>query len=153
MTRRSPPRSPSADELADWTRVGSYVGERCRAIGISTFEIGAALAISAAEIEAVVEGRGPLVPEHAYAWADVLELRRDVFLRFVRGEAGRSELPATAPPSSAAELTPAELALVTGFRALGETDQAKLVERLEELRMLARVRTLSGPRRQLDHEH
>ena len=78
--------------------------------------------------------------KRAYAWADVLELPRDAFFRFVTGEVDQMEVPkATAKADGADRTTAAERALLATYRKLPPKYQRRLREQAEEFSTLARA--------------
>jgi len=88
-------------------------------------------------IEVGIEG---LPAKRAYAWADVLELPRDAFVRFVTGEAGRVDVPKAATrPEGGDRLTAAEGGLIATYRKLPPKYQRRLREQAEEFETLARA--------------
>ncbi len=71
-----------------------------------------------------------------YAWADILQVPRDAFFRFVTGEAEKME---TRPAErAAARLTSAEAELVAAYRRLPAKYQRRLLDTSQDLQTLAR---------------
>lgn len=92
---------------------------------------------SAWKIEKGLEG---LPAKRVYAWADILELPRDAFFRFVTGEADRVDVPkAAAKPEVGDRLTAAEGGLIATYRKLPLKYQRRLREQAEEYSTLARA--------------
>lgn len=88
-------------------------------------------------IEVGIEG---LPPKRAYAWADVLEVPRDAFFRFVTGEVEQMEVPKASAKADAGErLTAAESALLATYRKLPPKYQRRLREQAGELDTLASI--------------
>lgn len=88
-------------------------------------------------IEVGIEG---LPAKRAYAWADVLEVPRDAFFRFVTGEVDRLEVPkAEAQQANGERLSAAEKELLASYRRLPPRYQRRLREHARELTVLARA--------------
>ncbi|MGQ0503725.1 MAG: helix-turn-helix domain-containing protein [Myxococcaceae bacterium] len=126
-----------------WKRVGAFVRGRREDLGLSQGDIirvlGYASRNAVSNIEVGIEG---LPSKRAYAWADILEVPRDAFFRFVTGEADRMELPKSGmPPSAGERLTAAETELLATYRKLPPKYQRRLREQADE------YLTLSGARR------
>ncbi|HVT58544.1 MAG TPA: helix-turn-helix domain-containing protein [Thermoanaerobaculia bacterium] len=91
---------------------------------------------SVSNIEVGIEGRPA---KRAYAWADILEVPRDPFFRFVTGEAERVELPkAITRKDSGERFSAAENELIASYRRLPPKYQRRLREQAGELETLAR---------------
>ena len=115
--------------------------ERREALGLSQGDIIQVLGYKSrnavSNIEVGIEG---LPAKRAYAWADVLELPRDAFFRFVTGEADRMEVPkAAAKPDAGERFTAAEGALLATYRRLPPKYQRRLREQADEFATLARA--------------
>jgi len=124
-----------------WKRVGSFVSKRREELGLSQGDIIRVLAYKSrnavSNIEVGIEG---LPAKRAYAWADVLEVPRDAFFRFVTGEADRVDVPkAAAKLEGGDRLTAAEGALIATYRKLPPKYQRRLREQAEEYSTLARA--------------
>ena len=123
-----------------WKRVGAFVRERREVLGLSQGDIIRVLGYKSrnavSNIEVGIEG---LPAKRAYAWADVLELPRDAFFRFVTGGAERMEVPkAAAKPDGGERFTAPEAALIATYRRLPPKYQRRLREQADEFAMLAR---------------
>ena len=95
-------------------------------------------------IEVGIEG---LPAKRAYAWADVLELPRDAFFRFVTGEAEKLDVPRAVSKQDVAErLSGAEAAMVATYRKLPPKYQRRLREQGEEYATLARAALRRKPK-------
>lgn len=134
------------DRTALWKRIGAFVRARREELGLSQGQIISVLGYKSrnavSNIEVGIEG---LPPKRAYAWADVLEVPRDAFFRFVTGEADRMEVPkATAKADGGDRTTAAERALLSTYRKLPPKYQRRLREQAEEFETLART---SRPRK------
>ena len=129
-----------------WKRVGAFVRERREALGLSQGEIIQVLGYKSrnavSNIEVGIEG---LPAKRAYAWADVLELPRDAFFRFVTGEADRIDVPKTAAkPDGGERFTAAEGALLATYRKLPPKYQRRLREQADEYLTLTAARKRGG---------
>jgi hypothetical protein len=95
-------------------------------------------------IEVGIEG---LPAKRAYAWADVLELPRDAFFRFVTGEADRVVIPNAAARQDAGDrITAAETELLASYRKLPPKYQRRLREQAAEFETLSRAASREGKR-------
>lgn len=134
-------RRTARDRTALWKRIGAFVRARREELGLSQGEIiqtlGYASRNAVSNIEVGIEG---LPAKRAYAWADVLELPRDAFFRFVTGESERMEVGKAAEKQDAGErLTAAEEALLASYRRLPSKYQRRLREHAREFETLARA--------------
>lgn len=140
-TRGARKRRTARERTDLWKRVGAFVRERREVLGLSQGDIIRVLGYKSrnavSNIEVGIEG---LPAKRAYAWADVLELPRDAFFRFVTGEAERMEVPkAATKPDGGERFTAAEAALVATYRRLPPKYQRRLREQAEEFATLARA--------------
>jgi hypothetical protein len=88
-------------------------------------------------VEVGIEG---LPAKRAYAWADVLELPRDAFFRFVTGEVDRVVVPNAAGRQDTGDrASAAESELLASYRRLPPKYQRRLREQAGELETLARL--------------
>jgi transcriptional regulator with XRE-family HTH domain len=131
----------SRERTALWKRVGAFVRARRDELGLSQGDIIRVLGYKSrnavSNIEVGIEG---LPAKRAYAWADVLEVPRDAFFRFVTGETERMEVSkAAARPVGTERLTAAERALLETYRKLPPKYQRRLREQAEEFETLARA--------------
>lgn len=129
------------ERTALWKRIGAFVRARREELGLSQGHIIQTLGYKSrnavSNIEVGIEG---LPPKRAYAWADVLEVPRDSFFRFVTGETERMEVPKTTSKVDAGErLTAAESALLATYRKLPPKYQRRLREQADEFATLARA--------------
>lgn len=83
-------------------------------------------------------GREGLPAKRIYAWADILQLPRDAFFRFVTGEAETMET-GKASGTAAAEMTKAEGELLAAYRRLPAKYQRRLRAAASEFETLARA--------------
>src|SRR5690606_8975030 len=87
-------RRMARDRTELWKRIGAFVRMRREALNLSQGDIIRQLGYKSrnavSNIEVGIEG---LPAKRAYAWADVLEVPRDAFFRFVTGEVERMEIP------------------------------------------------------------
>jgi transcriptional regulator with XRE-family HTH domain len=87
-------------------------------------------------IEVGIEG---LPAKRAYAWADVLEVPRDVFFRFVTGEIERVDLGRAKDHATESDrLSTTEAELIATYRSLPPKYQRRLREQVQEYETLAR---------------
>lgn len=140
-TRGARKRRTARERTDLWKRVGAFVRERREVLGLSQGDIIRVLGYKSrnavSNIEVGIEG---LPAKRAYAWADVLELPRDAFFRFVTGEAERMEVPkAATKPDGGERFTAAEAVLVATYRRLPPKYQRRLREQAEEFATLARA--------------
>ena len=131
-----------------WKRVGAFVSKRREELGLSQGDIIRVLGYKSrnavSNIEVGIEG---LPAKRAYAWADVLELPRDAFFRFVTGEAEKLDVPRAVSKQDVAErLSGAEAALVATYRKLPPKYQRRLREQGEEYATLARAALRRKPK-------
>ena len=140
-TRGARKRRTARERTDLWKRVGAFVRERREVLGLSQGDIIRVLGYKSrnavSNIEVGIEG---LPAKRAYAWADVLELSRDAFFRFVTGEAERMEVPkAATKPDGGERFTAAEAALIATYRRLPPKYQRRLREQADEFATLARA--------------
>lgn len=88
--------------------------------------------MSVSNIEA---GKESLAPARAYAWAEVLEVRRDAFYLFVTGE--RDEMDPSEPPGEG-ELLTDEVEVLALYRKLPPAYQRQVRDLARTLGTLAR---------------
>jgi transcriptional regulator with XRE-family HTH domain len=129
------------ERTALWKRIGAFVRARREELGLSQGQIISVLGYKSrnavSNIEVGIEG---LPAKRAYAWADVLELPRDPFFRFVTGEVDQMEVPkATAKADGTDRTTVAERALLATYRKLPPKYQRRLREQADEFATLARA--------------
>lgn len=140
-TRGARKRRTARERTDLWKRVGAFVRERREVLELSQGDIIRVLGYKSrnavSNIEVGIEG---LPAKRAYAWAEVLELPRDAFFRFVTGEAERMEVPKSATkPDGGQRFTAAEASLMATYRKLPPKYQRRLREQAEEFEMLART--------------
>lgn len=93
---------------------------------------------SAWKIEKGLEG---LPAKRVYAWADILQVPRDAFFRFVMGETERMDIPKSAAKTkdSQGRLTAAEAALLAAYRRLPPKSRLRLREAVRAIETAARA--------------
>jgi hypothetical protein len=96
---------------------------------------------SAWKIEKGLEG---LPTKRVYAWADILQVPRDAFFRFVTGEVDRMEMPGRATERTTEQLASAEAELLAAYRRLPSKYQRRLRENAREYDTLARAEKRRG---------
>lgn len=137
-------QDPTGDRAVVWKRVGKFVLERRQALGLSQNDILRALGYKGTMMVSNIERGLTGVPvKRVYAWADILNVPRDAFFRFVTGES-MSMVPhvsgeSTSRPAPATHLSPAEAELLASYRALPPKLQRRLREHAGELEVLARA--------------
>lgn len=134
-------RSTARERAELWARVGAFVRARREELGLSQGDIIRVLAYKSrnavSNIELGIEG---LPAKRAYAWADLLEVPRDTFFRFITGEAQEVALPKQAAQFEASErLSIAEMELLSAYRSLPPKYQRRLREQAQEYQTLARA--------------
>lgn len=112
-TRGARKRRTGRERTELWKRVGAFVRARREELGLSQGDIIRVLGYKSrnavSNIEVGIEG---LPAKRAYAWADILELPRDSFFRFVTGEVDQTEVPkSAAKPDGGQRFTAAEASL------------------------------------------
>lgn len=138
---RARKRPTERERTALWKRVGALVAARRAELGLSQGDIIQALGYKSrnavSNVEIGIEG---LPAKRAYAWADVLELPRDAFFRFVTGEAESVAAPkAAANSNGGVRLTATEAAMITTYRKLPPKYQRRLREQAAEFETLVRA--------------
>jgi transcriptional regulator with XRE-family HTH domain len=117
-------------------RVGAFIRARREELGLSQGDIIRALGYknlaSVSNLEQGIEG---LPVKRAYAWADVLQVPRDPFFRFVTGEISR--MTGTSSPQPPQLLNGAEEDLVSTYRRLPPKYQRRLREQAKDFEWLA----------------
>jgi transcriptional regulator with XRE-family HTH domain len=141
-TRGARNRRTARERTELWKRVGAFVRARREELGLSQGDIIKVLGYKSrnavSNIEVGIEG---LPAKRAYAWADVLDVPRDAFFRFVTGEVERMDVSkqAAARAEASERLTAAESALLATYRKLPPKYQRRLREHARELEVLARA--------------
>lgn len=140
-TQRGRKRRTERERTELWKRVGAFVAKRREELGLSQGDIIRVLGYKSrnavSNIEVGIEG---LPAKRAYAWADVLEVPRDAFFRFVTGEAEGVVIRDSATREDAGErVTAAETELLASYRKLPPKYQRRLREQAEEYATLARA--------------
>jgi transcriptional regulator with XRE-family HTH domain len=138
-TTPSRPGSNSVARAALRARVGTFVRQRRRQLGLRLVDVTRALGYKSlnaiSNVESGIEG----VPaKRAYAWAEVLEVPRDAFFRFVIGDT--SSLDATVnntAPNHLGPLSGTEQALIASYRRLPRPLRVQLRARARELEAIA----------------
>jgi transcriptional regulator with XRE-family HTH domain len=116
-------------------RVGAFVRQRRHQLGLRMVDVSKALGYKSmnavSNVEAGLEG----VPaKRAYAWAEVLELPRDAFFRFVIGETSSLDAPIrNTAPNHLGPLSGTEQALIASYRRLPRPLRVQLRARAREL--------------------
>ena len=120
-------------------RVGAFIKKRRLELGLSQGDICRQLMYrslnSVSNIEVGIEG---LPAKRIYAWADILQVQRDAFFRFVTGEADGMDVsrPSSTEPEKVSQ---AEAELLAAYRRLPPKYQRRLREAASEFETLARA--------------
>ncbi len=140
-TRSAQKRRTGRERTELWKRVGAFIRERREELGLSQGQIITVLGYKSrnavSNIEVGIEG---LPAKRAYAWADVLELPRDAFFRFVTGETERFEGPTAAKQNAGDRLSATEKGLLANYKKLPPKYQRRLREQAQEFVTLARTK-------------
>ena len=135
---RSPLIAGERDRNALRQRVGAYLRARRQELGLTQGEITRALGyVSLNSVSNLETGREGLPAKRIYAWADILQVPRDAFFRFVTGEVKTME--AGTSRAASEKLTPAENDLLAAYRRLPPKFQRRLRESASEFETLART--------------
>jgi transcriptional regulator with XRE-family HTH domain len=122
-------------------KVGAYLRERRMELGLTQREIASSMGyVSLNSISNLETGREGLPAKRVYAWADILQLPRDAFFRFVTGEAETMET-GKASSTAAGEMTRTETELLAAYRRLPAKYQRRLCAAAGEFETLARAET------------
>ena len=115
-------------------------GGRREEIGLSQGDICRALSYrSLNSVSNLETGREGLPAKRIYAWADILQLPRDAFFRFVTGEIERMDASGEGDRRGVRALTTAEKELLETYRGLPPRYQQRLREQAHEFETLARA--------------
>jgi transcriptional regulator with XRE-family HTH domain len=127
------------DKAALWKQVGAFVRARRDQLGLSQNQVRHALGYQNATSVSLIElGKEGVATKRAYAWADVLEVPRDAFFKFVTGLSDTMELAEDSrKPKASARLSAAEEELLASYRRLPAKLQRRLREHAGELEILA----------------
>jgi transcriptional regulator with XRE-family HTH domain len=119
-------------------KVGAFLRARRLELGLTQAQITQAMGyVSLNSVSNLETGREGLPAKRVYAWADILQLPRDAFFRFVTGEAETMETGKAA--SAAAEMTRTEGELLAAYRRLPAKYQRRLRAAASEFETLARA--------------
>ena len=137
---RSPLIASPSDRQALRRRVGAFIRQRREEIGLSQGDICRALSYrSLNSVSNLETGREGLPAKRIYAWADILQLPRDAFFRFVTGETERMDASGEGDRRGVRALTTAEKELLETYRGLPPRYQQRLREQAHEFETLARA--------------
>ena len=119
--------------------MGAFLRARRLELGLTQAQITQALGyVSLNSLSNLETGREGLPAKRIYAWADILQLPRDAFFRFVTGETERMET-GKASSAAAAEMTKAEAELLATYRRLPPKYQRRLRAAAGEFETLAQA--------------
>jgi transcriptional regulator with XRE-family HTH domain len=117
-------------------RVGAFVRRRRDELGLSQGDVARALGYkSVMSVSHIEAGKESLAPARAYAWAEILEVRRDAFYLFVTGD--RDEMDPSEPPGEG-ELLADEAEVLALYRKLPPVYQRQVRDLARTLGTLAR---------------
>jgi transcriptional regulator with XRE-family HTH domain len=144
-TSRQKPRKPlipkKREREALRKKVGAFLRERRQELGLTQAQITQSLGyVSLNSVSNLETGREGLPAKRIYAWADILQLPRDTFFRFVTGEAETMET-GKASGAAAGEMTRTEAELLAAYRRLPAKYQRRLRAAAGEFETLARSET------------
>lgn len=128
-------------------RVGAFIRKRRKELGLTSGDIVRALGYKhLASVWKLEKGLEGLPPRRVYAWADILQVPRDAFFRFVTGETDRVEAPkhTGAAGTDGERLTAAESEIVAAYRRLPAKFQRRLRENAREYDTLAHAERRRG---------
>lgn len=139
------------EDLARRKKVGAFVRRRRLELGLSQGEMIRALGYANRNSISNVEiGREGLPVRRIYQWAEVLQLPRDDFFRFVIGALEELALTGYKRPRSKDQgdrtLTDAEQDIIDNYRRLSKKYQDRLREELREYLVLEGKEALSARR-------
>lgn len=137
--RRKSPTDTARLELRK--RIGAFVRSRRQQLNLSQGDIIDVLGyVSRNSVSNIETGREGLPAKRIYAWADVLEVPRDAFFRFVTGETKRVESgKAAAEGDTANKTSTGESELLASYRKLPAKYQRRIKEQIQEYASLART--------------
>lgn len=120
--------------------MGAFVRNRRQQLNLSQGDIIEVLGyVSRNSVSNIETGREGLPAKRIYAWADVLEVPRDAFFRFVTGEAKRVEVGGkTGEVEAAAKVSTSDSEFLASFRKLPARYQKRIREQIQEYAELAR---------------
>lgn len=126
---------PPRDRQTLRRRVGAFIRKRRKELELTSGDIVRALGYKhLASVWKLEKGLEGLPTKRVYAWADILQVPRDAFFRFVTGEAERME-----SSEHAGRRKSTETDLVERYRRLPAKYQRRLLEQAEEYAVLART--------------
>ena len=119
--------------------MGAFLSSRRRELGLSQGDITRALGyVSLNSVSNLETGREGLPAKRIYAWADILQVPRDAFFRFVTGEVERMDT-GKASATGNEKLSQAEADLLAAYRRLPTKFQRRLRDTVNEFETLARA--------------
>jgi transcriptional regulator with XRE-family HTH domain len=121
-------------------RVGAYLRARRQELGLTQGEITKALGyVSLNSVSNLETGREGLPAKRIYAWADILQVPRDAFFRFVTGESDAMDAGKASAAPEGERMRQAEATLLATYRRLPAKYQRRLRESASEFETLARA--------------
>jgi len=126
-------------------RVGTFIRKRRKELGLTSGNVVRALGYKhLASVWKLEKGLEGLPTKRVYAWADILQIPRDAFFRFVTGEVDRMDMPGRAADRTAEQLATDEAELLAAYRRLPSKYQRRLRENAREYDTLARAEKRRG---------
>ena len=144
--RTRKPLIPKARERqAHRKKVGTFLRARRLELGLTQAQITNQLGYTSLNSVSNLEtGREGLPAKRIYAWADILQLPRDAFFRFVTGEVEKMETVKSPALAEGASLAQAETDLLAAYRRLPPKYQRRLRDSAREFETLARAEARRG---------
>ena len=126
-------------------RVGAFLRKRREELGLSQGDIIKTLGYTSRNSVSNLEtGREGLPAKRIYAWADILQVPRDAFFRFVTGESDAMETGKASATSDGERMSQAEAELLATYRRLPAKYQRRLRESASEFETLSRAESKRG---------
>jgi transcriptional regulator with XRE-family HTH domain len=121
-------------------RVGAFLRARRQELGLTQREIADSMGYTSLNsISNLETGREGLPAKRIYAWADILQLPRDAFFRFVTGEVEKMDTGKSSAAVEGDKLTQTETDLLAAYRRLPPKYQRRLRDSAVEFETLARA--------------
>lgn len=131
---------PTRERQALRRRVGAFIRARRKELGLTSGDIVRALGYKhLASVWKLEKGLEGLPTKRVYAWADILQVPRDAFFRFVTGDVDRMVMPGRTADQTVEKLAAAEAELLAAYRRLPASYRRRLRENAREYETLARA--------------
>jgi transcriptional regulator with XRE-family HTH domain len=136
---------PPRERQAIRRRIGAFIRARRKEMGLTSGDIVRALGYKhLASVWKLEKGLEGLPTKRVFAWADILQVPRDAFFRFVTGEVDRMDMPGRAAEQTAEQLATSEVELLDAYRRLPSKYQRRLRESAREYDTLASAEKRRG---------